>query len=142
MPHPPGYPLEITPLQGWLWLARAHRLGGDLNWQAAPFSAACAALSAGVTLHTACDSSAGAQASSPAPRVRQAGTPALQYMLLWATLAAVAWAISPLLWTQAVIAEVYALHAVLLALLGWAVLVHPTRLWVLRYWLRWASPII
>jgi hypothetical protein len=129
VPHPPGYPLYIMLLQGWLWLARAIGLGGDLNWQAALFSAACAALSAGVTLHTARHLLAGAQASSPAPRVRQAGTPALQNTLLWATLAAVAWAISPLLWTQAVIAEVYALHALLLALLGWAVLVHPTRLW-------------
>ena len=37
--------------------------------------------------------------------------------------------LSPLLWQQAVITEVYALHALLVALLGWAVLVHPDKLW-------------
>jgi hypothetical protein len=124
VPHPPGYPLYIMLLQAWLWLAQSAGLRGDLNWQAALFSALCAALSAGVTLHTA--HRLLLQSSTPAKE--KAALPG-SAALLWATLAAIAWAISPLLWTQAVIAEVYALHALLLALLGAAVLVYPGRLW-------------
>lgn len=117
VPHPPGYPLYILLLQAWLWLARSVGWVSDLNRQAALLSALCAALSVGVTLRTALHlvrQAHGSQTSSP---------------LLWAMLAAAAWAIAPLIWTQAVIAEVYALHALLLTLLGWSVLVHPTRLW-------------
>ena len=40
-----------------------------------------------------------------------------------------AWAISPLLWSQAVITEVYGLHALIVALLGWSILVN-RRAWV------------
>lgn len=116
VPHPPGYPLYILLLQAWLWPARSFGWVSDLNRQAALFSALCAALSVGVTLRTA-------------RHLLQARGPQLSSPLLWATLAAAAWAIAPLVWTQAVIPEVYALHALLSALLGWAVLVHPTRLW-------------
>lgn len=120
VPHPPGYPLYMLLLQTWLRAAQLAGLTGDLAWQAALLSAACAALSVGVTLRTAYALLDTLPGSTP-PLVRQP--------LLWATVAATAWAISPLLWTQAVIAEVYALHALLLALLGWTVLVHPQKLW-------------
>lgn len=112
VPHPPGYPLYILLLQGWLRLTQAIWPASDLIWQAALFSCLCAALSVGVTLRTARHLLRGAR-----------------HPLLWSAVAAAAWAISPLLWTQAVIAEVYSLHALLLALLGWAVLVHPAKLW-------------
>ena len=121
VPHPPGYPLYIVLLQVWLRLAQIVMPGGDLIRQAAFFSALCAALSAGVTLVAAHQLLVQQAAKAPA---RRPGLP-----LLWAIAAATAWAISPLLWSQALIAEVYGLHALLIALLGWVVIVHPTKLW-------------
>ncbi len=114
VPHPPGYPLYMLLLQGWLGLTQLLAPGADLNWRGAIFSALCAALSAGITLQTA------------RYLLRD-----IHARLLWSVLAAAAWAVSPLLWAQAVITEVYALHALLLALLGWAVLVHPRQSWYL-----------
>ncbi len=113
VPHPPGYPLYTLLLGLWLDFGRLLLPAADLNWLGALLSALCAAASAGVTFVTA------------GHLLR--GTP---HAPLWAALAALAWAFSPLLWMQAVITEVYALHALLLALLGWAVLVHPERPWV------------
>ncbi len=112
VPHPPGYPLYMLLLQGWLALTGILLPDSNLIWRAALLSAACAALSVGVTYLTA------------RHLLRFAG-----HGLLWAALAALAWGVAPLLWQQAVIAEVYALHALLLALLGWAVLVHPDKVW-------------
>ena len=112
VPHPPGYPFYMLLLQAWLALTHPLWPSADLNWRGALLSALCAALSAGVTYLTA------------RHLLRQHS-----HGLLWAGLAAVAWAMSPLLWMQAVITEVYALHSLLLALLGWAVLVHPDKLW-------------
>jgi hypothetical protein len=112
VPHPPGYPLYMLLLQAWLAFTGLLLPGGDLNWRGALLSALCAALSAGVTYLTA------------RHLLRQD-----RHGSLWAALAALAWAVSPLLWQQAVIAEVYALHTLLLALLGWAALVHPDKLW-------------
>lgn len=112
VPHPPGYPLYMVLLQAWLALTNTLRPDADLNWRGALFSALCAALSVGFTYLTA------------RYLLRQNC-----HGLLWAALAALAWAVSPILWMQAVITEVYALHALLLAVLGWAVLVHPDKLW-------------
>jgi hypothetical protein len=112
VPHPPGYPLYMLLLRGWLavsGLLLPHvglaRLGNLL-------SVLCAALSVGVTALVAY----GLVAASP-------------QRWLWAGLAALAWALSPLLWSQALVTEVYALHALLLALLGWVVL-QPRRRWL------------
>ena len=112
VPHPPGYPLYMLLLQGWLAITSFLLPGADLVWRGALLSALCAALSVGVTYLTA----------RHLLRRNRHG-------MLWAALAALAWGISPLLWQQAVIAEVYALHTLLLALLGWATLVHPDKLW-------------
>lgn len=112
VPHPPGYPLYMLLLQAWLAMTGLLLPGGDLNWRGALFSALCAASSVGVTYLTA----------RHLLRLNRHG-------VLWAALAALAWGVSPLLWQQAVIAEVYALHALLLSLLGWAALVHPDKLW-------------
>jgi hypothetical protein len=112
VPHPPGYPLYMLLLRAWLAFTGLVLSGSDLNWRGALLSAVCAALSAGVTYLTA------------RHLLRQD-----RHAVLWAAGAALAWAVSPLLWQQAVIAEVYALHSLLLALLGWVALVHPDRLW-------------
>ena len=112
VPHPPGYPLYMILLQAWLAITGFLLPSADLIWRGALLSAVCGALSVGVTYLTA--------------RHLLRGN---RHGLLWAALAALAWGISPLLWQQAVIAEVYALHTLLLALLGWATLVHPDKLW-------------
>ena len=112
VPHPPGYPLYMLLLQAWLAVTGFLLPGADLIWRGALLSALCAALSVGVTYLTA----------RHLLRLNRHG-------MLWAALAALAWGISPLLWQQAVIAEVYALHTLLLALLGWVTLVHPDKLW-------------
>lgn len=112
VPHPPGYPLYMLLLQAWLALSGLLLPSADLNWRGALLSAACAALSVGVTYLTA------RHLLRPNP-----------HGSLWAALAALAWGVSPLLWQQAVIVEVYGFHTLLLALLGWAVLVHPDKVW-------------
>lgn len=110
VPHPSGYPLYMLLLQGWLAVGRAFtqaqpaRLGALL-------SVLCASLSAGVTVATAAHLLGSRR-----------GTP------LWAGLAGLAWLVAPLVWSQAVITEVYALHALLAATIGWATLTGRGRL--------------
>ncbi|MBK8046941.1 MAG: DUF2723 domain-containing protein [Anaerolineales bacterium] len=112
VPHPPGYPLFIPLLQAWLWSTKWLLPAADLAWSGNFFSAVAAAAGVLVT-------------------VRVAGHLARAYKVrwLWAALAGFAWATAPLFWSQALLTEVYALHALLVALLGWAVLVHPRQLW-------------
>ena len=105
VPHPPGYPLYMILLQGWLWLTGLIFPAADLAWRGNLFSALCAALSVGVTVMVLGHLLAG-----------------YKWGKVWALLGGLAWAVSPLLWTQAVITEVYALHSLLLALLGWVIL--------------------
>ncbi len=112
VPHPPGYPLYMILLQGWLalvgWLAPAT----DLAWRGNLLSALGGALSVVFTVLVA-DSLLLATA----------------HRWLWALLAGLAWALAPLLWSQSIITEVYSFHALLVVLLAWAVLVKPLRLW-------------
>jgi hypothetical protein len=105
VPHPPGYPLYMLLLRGWLGLGRWLNPSADLARMGNLLSALCAALSVGVTVLVA------GGVLSNVPR-----------RWLWAALAALAWAICPLLWGQAVVTEVYALHVLFVALLGWATL--------------------
>ena len=109
VPHPPGYPLYTLLLQGWLALLApfvSAPLAGNL------LSALLAAAAGGVAT--------AAYFSLPIERsVRPVAAAA----------AGLAWGISPLLWSQALITEVYALHALLVAFLGWAALAPPKRLW-------------
>ena len=112
VPHPPGYPMYMLLLQAWLALVGFLQPNSDLAWRGNLLSAVCATASVGLTTATA------------AHLVR-----AWPQRWLWAGLAGLAWAVSPLLWTQAIITEVYALHALLFAFLGWSVLVVPRRLW-------------
>lgn len=117
VPHPPGYPLYMLLLQGWLWLTGG-LYGENLAWRGNLLSALYAALSVSVTVVVA-----GHQIPHPTGR------------WLWAGLAGLAWAASPLLWSQAIITEVYAFHALLVAGLGWAILVQRGRL-------RFLAPLI
>ncbi len=114
VPHPPGYPLYMLLLRGWLWLSGLTFPGADLAWRGNLFSVVCAALSVGVTV-------------SVAAYLFHAA----KHPWLWANLTALAWSVAPLPWSQALITEVYALHMLLVTLLGWALFVkreHP-------YWL-------
>jgi hypothetical protein len=108
VPHPPGYPLYTLLLRGWLGLLGIIAPTTELAWRGNLFSALLAALSVGVTVVVA---------------LRIFRNRPLAW--IWALLAGLAWTISSLPWSQAVITEVYALHMLAMTLLAWAVLVHP-----------------
>ncbi|MBW7882271.1 MAG: DUF2723 domain-containing protein [Caldilineaceae bacterium] len=112
VPHPPGYPLYTFLLQGWLELVGLLAPGSDIAWRGNLLSALFAAGSAGLTV--------------PVIGSLLARQP-LRW--LWASLGGLLWAVSPLLWSQAIITEVYSLHALLVILLAWSALVKPQRLW-------------
>ncbi len=115
VPHPSGYPLYTLLLQAWLWA------GNILVPQASParlgnlLSAALAAASVGVTVLVA-GHVTGQVAGVRRPR--------------WALAAGIGmlWAVSPLLWSQSVLTEIYTLHVLLVALLAGAVLLRPDKL--------------
>jgi len=94
--HPTGYPT-------YLLLARLAQtvLGGPLAWRTNVLSALCAALAAGLVVVL----------------VQQAYGGRRGFGLAGGMLAGVAFGLSPLLWSQAVITEVYSLHVLLVALL-------------------------
>lgn len=112
VPHPPGYPLYMLLLQGWLALLGLAAPTSDLAWRGNLLSALCGAAGVSLTVIVA---------GHLLPASPQRG--------LWALLAGVAWAVSPLLWSQSILTEVYSLHALLVVLLAWVVLVKPLRLW-------------
>ncbi|MBX3001575.1 MAG: DUF2723 domain-containing protein [Caldilineaceae bacterium] len=111
VPHPPGYPLYIVLLQGWLifwgWLLPE----SNFAWRGNLFSAMSAAISVGITAHL----------------VYRLASSQKDQRILRAGVAALAWALSPLLWGQALITEVYALHALLFTLLAWVLLAYQPR---------------
>jgi hypothetical protein len=106
--HPTGYPLYT--LTGWLW---THLLpGGSAAWRLNLFSAVAGAAAIAVLYHCA----------------RALGQPRVV-----AAAAALALATAPTFWSQATIAEVYALAALLQALLVLALL-----RWRAQRWPFWA----
>jgi len=113
VPHPPGYPLYIMLLQVWLSMTGSVAPGSDLALRANWLSALCGAGSVAVTVLVA------------GHLLRRE-----PWAWGWALLAGIAWATAPLLWSQAIITEVYSLHALLVALLAWAVLVKPRQVWI------------
>jgi len=115
IPHPSGYPLYILLLQGWLSLLGWLWPDSNVAWQGNLFSAFCAACSVGITVLVM-----GHLYSLNQKLSFQKNTQLLYSHWLWSGLISLLWAISPLLWEQAVITEVYALHALLITLLGWA----------------------
>ena len=105
VPHPSGYPLYTVLLQGWLAAGRGLGVQSPA-WLGNSFSAFAAGLSVGVTV-LAAYALLGERPFRP----------------LWAAVAGMAWAVAPLVWSQALITEVYALHGLLVALLGTAAFV-------------------
>ena len=123
VPHPAGYPLYTLLLRGWLWI------GSLVNSQSEPafwgnrFSGLCVAGAVAFTVATTAE-------------VLRHDARRWPRRWLWAALAGLAFAITPLAWSQALITEVYGLHALLIAAMGWAALrqMHPERsfpLWLL-----------
>ncbi|GAB4559594.1 MAG: hypothetical protein Kow0047_05570 [Anaerolineae bacterium] len=108
--HPTGYPLYL--LIGWLW---SHLLPwGTPAWRMNFFSAIWGAASAAVMFLAAMELARSmAQLSRP-----------LRLTIAWAT--ALLFAAIPTIWSQAVIAEVYTLHAFLLMSLLWLTLRPPS----------------
>lgn len=105
VPHPSGYPLYTLLLQGWLGLGHFINPSVEPAYWGNRLSGLCVAGSVAFTVATV--------ASLLRP---------LSLRWLWAALAAGCWAITPLAWSQALITEVYALHALIIAALGWAAL--------------------
>jgi hypothetical protein len=113
VPHPPGYPLYILLLRGWLGALQWVSPASDLAWRGNLLSALAAAVAVALTVATI-------------PAV----LPVTSRRLLWAAMGGLALGLSPLLWSQAIITEVYALHMLFVALLGWATLIGARRaLW-------------
>ena len=126
VPHPPGYPLYILLLQGWLTIIPALIPGQPLAWYGNLFSAFWAIMGVGSTmivlnsflrrfghgnfrqkdLH--CEPETRTRVHVP----HQLGTDSLNWLL--ALLVSFCWAFSPLFWEQALITEVYTLHMALL----------------------------
>jgi hypothetical protein len=94
--HPTGYPLYI--LLGWLW---THLLPvGEVAWRMNLFSAVVAAAAVGVTYGVARQLLNRTYPDTP-----------LAGRIIAAALAATTFAVTPTFWSQALMAEVYALHA-------------------------------
>jgi hypothetical protein len=108
--HPTGYPLYV--LLGWLW---THLLPiGEVAWRMNLLSAVLAAATVGLVY-------------AVARRMLDLTLPETPDLarLLAAVIAAATWAVSHTFWTQAIIAEVYALHALLVATILWLVVYYP-----------------
>lgn len=114
--HPTGYPLYL--MLGWLW---AHLLpSGDPAWRLNLFSAAWGGVAVGL-VYLAAARLFRARALAPSAPL-PAGDGGARYLALGA---AAVFAVTPTFWSQAVVAEVYTLHAafvaaILLAALAWA----------------------
>ena len=126
VPHPPGYPLWT--LGAWVFC----RLFGWVTWQGWPnpawavalFSAVAGALATGVTALLIVRSGRDLLAAATG-RADDVGVDAAAWV--GGVAGALAFAFSPVMWSQAVIVEVYALGALFLAL----------TLLLLYRWMRW-----
>lgn len=105
VPHPAGYPLYTLLLRGWLWLGHLVNAQSDPAFWGNRFSALCAAGAVAFTV------------AATAEVLRHAA-----HRWLWAALTGLAFAITPLAWSQALITEVYGLHVLLIAAMGWTTL--------------------
>ncbi|MEZ4710782.1 MAG: DUF2723 domain-containing protein [Caldilineaceae bacterium] len=114
VPHPPGYPLYMVLLQLWLKVATMLFAGSEPARLGNLFSAAVAAACVGVTVTVA---AAVAERFGPTRWTSSFGRQ------LWPLLIGLAWMQAPLFWSQAIITEVYALHMLLVSILGWVLLV-------------------
>lgn len=105
VPHPSGYPLYMLLLRAWLQLGNLINPQLEIAYWGNRLSALCAAGAVGFTV-------AATVLLLPQSRLRW----------LWAILAGLVFSITPIVWSQALITEVYALHALLVAAMGWLVL--------------------
>jgi len=114
VPHPPGYPI-YTVLLG-VWLNMCSWLTGQDNFPeyGVLFNNVLSSLAAGFTALAA---------SSLLPK----GSPSR----IWPYFAALAWALTPVVWGQATIVEVYAMHSFAVSVLGWLALTRPKTIWLL-----------
>ncbi len=110
VPHPTGYPLYILLLQGWLKLLAWALPNSEIAWRGNLMSALAAAISVGGTAAVA----QRLWRKSPANR-------------LVGVASALAWMTAPLLWGQALITEVYALHAAIFVGVAWAMVTENDR---------------
>jgi hypothetical protein len=105
VPHPSGYPLYMLILRGWLWLGQLIDPHFEIAYWGNRLSGSCVAGAVAFTVVTT--------ASLLRP---------LALRWVWASWAGFAFALTPLAWSQALITEVYGLHTLLIAAMGWAVL--------------------
>ncbi len=109
IPHPPGYPTYV--LLGYLWTALP--LGGDVAYRLNLLSAVGATVAVGLTALTIFDWNLKASFEIPKSKIEnQFGAMVGGWLL----------AFSPLTWSQATMAEVYAPGLAMLALLSWLLL--------------------
>ena len=94
--HPSGYPTYLLLARVFLALP-----AGSLAWRTNLLSALCAALTAAMV----------------AQLVRQSAAAPRRFAVVGGCLAGLAFALSPVLWSQAVITEVYALHSLFVSLI-------------------------
>lgn len=121
VPHPPGYPLYTMILQGWLAVAQLIWPATDLARFGNLLSACFGASSVAVTGLVFTRLQAEGESKSVTRRLHPRPT------LLITLAVCLAWATAPLFWKQVIITEVYAFHALLIALLGWALIVRNGR---------------
>lgn len=115
--HPPGYPLYT--LLGWLWL---HILPfGEVAWRMNLLSALTAAGAIGVMV----------QVTRLVLNQTLPETPVSAQRIV-AVIAALTLAVTSTFWSQAIIAEVYALHTLLVTLILWLALQRDNRAWASR----------
>lgn len=118
--HPTGYPLYL--ILGWLW---THLLPwADPAWRMNLFSALWGGVAVGLVYLLALRAMAAATPQKATSVIKRSAGAAWQRRLI-AFGAALTFAVTPTFWSQAVVAEVYTLHAafiaaILLALLAWA----------------------
>lgn len=115
--HPPGYPLYT--LLGWLWL---HILPvGEVAWRMNLLSALLAAGAVGLMV----------QVTRLVLNRTLPETPVSAQRIV-AVIAALTLAVTPTFWSQAIIAEVYALHTLFVALILWLALQCCDQVWAGR----------
>ncbi len=125
--HPTGYPLYI--LLGWLW-THAFPIG-EVAWRMNLFSALLAAAAVAM-LYAAARHMLHTEAAHTPPASQR----------IAAAVTAIIFAVTPTFWSQAIIAEVYALHALFVILLLWLALTFKAARFQPNSWPGWALALV
>ncbi len=107
--HPTGYPLFL--ILGWLWSHLLTFIGIAPTRAVTLFSVACGAAAVALVVPAT---------TSLLRRIAPSGTVASGVSLLPGVVTAIAFGLSPTFWSQALLAEVYTLHLLLLVLFLWS----------------------